>query len=120
MKTIFISITTFLSFAFTTTIDLIGRWETKPSSTGSVTAAIFKNDNTYEAYKDNQSFVSGTYSFNAADSILTIEDDGCMSMAGSYKVNFFNNTDSIKFTAIIDYCYERKSAIESVVLGKVK
>ena len=117
MKTILICIAL---FGFKSTIDLTGRWETKPSAEGIVTGAVFKNDNTYEAYKNNEPFVSGTYSFRTTDSIVTIQDDGCMAITGSYKVNFFSNGDSIRFTAINDFCFARKAAIESAVLGKVK
>jgi len=118
MKTILICITGL--FGFTSTIDLTGRWETKPSESGIVTGAVFKTDNTYEAYRNNKPFVYGTYSFNTEDSIMEIEDDGCTAIKGTYKVNFFSNSDSIRFTAIDDDCGNRKTAIENAVLGRVK
>jgi len=118
MKTILIGISALLGFA--STVDLTGKWETKPSESGVVTAAVFKSDNTYEAYRNNQPFVYGTYNFNAADSTIEIEDEGCSGIKGIYKVNFFSDADSVRFTAIQDDCSNRKTAIESAVLGKVK
>lgn len=106
--------------ALSSSIDLTGRWETMPSEKGNITGVVFKNDSTFEGYVNKKPFVSGNYTFNAKDSILTFTDNGCNGVTAKYKVNFFSNADSIRFIAINDSCAERKNGMERLVMGKVK
>ena len=99
---------------------LIGRWESAPSVKGNVTGVVFKSDATLEAYVNKKAFASGTYSFNAADSIVSFVDNGCNGARGIYKILFFNNSDSFKVKAISDSCTERKNGMEALTLGRVK
>src|SRR6478736_1577792 len=102
------------------TIDLTGRWETLPSEKGNVTGVVFKNDSTFEGYVNRKPFVSGTYTFSAEDSVISLQDGGCMGVAATYKVNFFSNADSMRFTAINDACDRRKEGMQKLVMGRVK
>ena len=120
MKTILISITAFLSFAFTASIDITGRWETMPSEKGNITGVVFKNDNTFEGYVNKKPFVSGSYSYNAQDSTLTFKDNGCNGIPATYKIDFFSNSDSLRFVAISDSCMQRKEGMQRLVMGRVK
>ena len=74
---------------------------------------------TYEGYINKKPFVSGTYSFNNADSVITIHEGSCNGVTTTYKVNFFSNADSIRFT-VIDSCEERKQGMQRLVPGKVR
>ena len=119
MKTILVSAIALL-LAFNATNKLTGRWESRPSSKGNVTGAVFKEDKTFEGYVNKKPFVSGTYSFYSEDSTLTFTDNGCNGAPGIYKVNFFSNADSLRFIAIKDTCGERRNGMERLVMGRVK
>ena len=106
--------------SLTSTIDLTGRWETKPSEKGNITGVVFKSDSTYEGYVNKKPFVSGTYSFNITDSIITINESSCNGVTGTYKVNFFSDADSMRFTVVQDYCSERREGMQRLVFGRVK
>jgi hypothetical protein len=106
--------------SLSSTIDLTGRWETKPSEKGNVTGVVFKADNTYEGYVNKKPFVSGTYSFNDIDSVITIHEESCGGVTATYKVNFFSNADSIRFIVISDSCDERREGMQRLVMGRVK
>jgi hypothetical protein len=117
MKTILICIAL---IGAVSSIDLKGRWETKPSEKGNVTGVVFKTDNTFEGYVNKKPFVTGTYAFSAEDSVMTIQDGGCAGVTATYKINFFSDADSMRFTAINDSCTQRKEGMQRLVLGKVK
>lgn len=97
---------------------LTGRWETQPSAAGNVTGVVFRDDNSFEGYVNRRSFVYGTYALT--DSVFSLVDNGCDGREGVYKLHFFHNNDSVRFTPISDPCPERKQRIESTVLGRVK
>jgi hypothetical protein len=118
MKPLFMCITTLITLA--STINLTGRWESPLSVKGNVTGVVFKTDNTFEGYVNKKPFVSGTYTFSAEDSMLTMQDGGCAGITAIYKVNFFSNGDSMRFTAINDSCIQRKEGMQRLVMGKVK
>ena len=118
MKTLIIYLAAMAGFA--SAINLTGRWETNPSAKGNVTGVVFKNDGTYEGYINKKPFVSGTYSFNESDSVITIHESSCNGATGIYKVNLFSSADSIRFVAITDSCEERKEGMQRLVLGRVK
>ncbi len=118
MKTLLICITAILGF--TSGIELKGRWETKPSEKGNITGLVFKADNTFEGYVNKKPFVSGTYSFNMADTLLTIQEGGCGGTPAIYKVNFFSDADSIRFSVVEDTCTQRKQGVQRMVLGRVR
>ncbi len=109
-----------VAISFSSITNLTGRWETKPSEKGNITGVVFKTDNTYEGYINKKPFVSGTYAFNDADSIITMHEGSCNGVTAMYKVNFFSNADSIRFTAISDSCEERKQGMQRIVLGRVR
>ena len=118
MKTLIIYLTAMIGLASET--NLTGRWETKPSEKGNTTGVVFKQDNTYEGYVNKKPFVSGTYTFNESDSVITIHESSCNGVTGIYKVNLFSNADSMRFTAIQDSCTERREGMQRLVLGRVK
>ena len=118
MKTLLISIAA--TFGLLSATEITGRWETKPSENGNVTGVVFKNDQTFEGYVNKKPFVSGTYSFNEADSIISIEEGACNGATGIYKISFFSNADSLRFVAIQDSCTQRKEGIQRLVMGRVK
>ena len=99
---------------------LAGRWQTAPSEKGNVTGVVFKEGNVLEGYVNKKPFVSGTYSFNPGDSILSFVDNGCNGMRGIYKVMFYSNSDSLRFSVISDSCTERKNGMQQLVMGRVK
>jgi hypothetical protein len=119
MKTILVSLSTML-FAFTATDKLTGKWESQLSSKGNVTGVVFKEDNSFEGFINKKPFVTGTYSYSAEDSILTFTDNGCNGATGVYKINFFNNADSLRFVAISDSCTERRGGMQKLIMGRVK
>ena len=106
--------------SLSSTINLSGRWESKPSEKGNITGVVFKDDNTFEGYVNKKPFVSGTYTYNGEDSMLTMLDGGCAGITATYKINFFSNADSMRFTAINDSCTGRKEGMQRLVMGRVK
>ncbi len=118
MKSLFLSLTLLAFFA--TNDKLIGRWESKPSEKGNITGVVFKSDHNLEGYINKKPFVSGTYSFRSADSVLSFIDNGCDGMRGVYKIMFFCNSDSLRFQVINDSCEERRKGMERLILGRVK
>jgi len=101
-------------------INLTGRWETSPSEKGNITGVVFKTDSSFEGYVNRKPFVSGTYTFSNEDSVLRLQDGGCAGVVATYKVNFFSNADSMRFTAIEDACTGRKEGMQRLVMGRVK
>ena len=99
---------------------LTGRWETKRSEKGNVTGVVFKPDNRLEGYVNKKPFVSGTYSFNPADSIISFIDNGCDGKRGIYKIMFYSSADSLTFKVISDSCIERSEGMQRLVMGRVK
>lgn len=99
---------------------LTGRWESRPSEKGNVTGVVFKESGVLEGYVNKKPFVSGTYTFNSTDSILTFVDNGCNGATGTYKVMFFSNSDSLRCRAISDSCQPRREGMERLVMGRVK
>lgn len=118
MKTILISIAAMLFYA--STDEITGRWESPVSPKGNVTGVVFKDDLTFEGYVNKKPFVSGQYSYNSNEDILTFTDNGCNGATGIYKINFFSNGDSMRFTTIVDSCAERSAGMEKTILGRVK
>lgn len=98
---------------------LTGRWESKPSEKGNVTGVVFKEGRKMEGYVNRKPFVSGDYFFSTADSILSFIDNGCGQSMAVYKVNFFSNSDSLRFTSIYDTCTERKNGMHRLRMGRV-
>ena len=117
MKTVIISL---MALALSSATELTGRWETMPSEKGNITGVVFKTDNTFEGYVNKKPFVSGAYSFNATDSILTFTDNGCNGITATYKIGFFSNSDSLRFTVINDSCTQRREGMQRLVMGRVK
>ena len=99
--------------------ELTGRWQTRPSEKGNITGVVFKAGNV-EGYVNKKPFVSGTYSFDPGDSILSFVDNGCNGMRGIYKVMFYSNSDSLRFNVINDSCTERKNGMLRLIMGRVK
>jgi hypothetical protein len=97
---------------------ILGRWETKPSVYGNVTGVFFKPDNTYEAYINKKPFVSGKYVLE--DSVISITENGCKGITGSYKIILYSNSDSLRFQSLVDSCNERREGMNRIVLGRVK
>lgn len=120
MKTIFVSTVITLLFAFISADTLTGRWESMPSVNGNVTGVVFKNDNSFEGYVNKKPFVSGTYSYSPEDSVFTFTDNGCNGAKGVYKIQFFNNSDSMRYVVINDSCTQRAEGMQRLTLGKVK
>jgi hypothetical protein len=120
MKTILVSTIITLLFAFNAADKLTGRWESQPSSKGNVTGVVFKEDSSFEGYVNKKPFVTGAYSYSPGDSVLTFTDNGCNGATGIYKVNFFNNADSLRFVAITDTCTERRNGMQRLIMGRVK
>ena len=106
--------------AFSKADKMTGLWTSKPSSGGNTTAAIFRENSSFEAYINNNLFVSGTYSFSETDSVFTITDNGCNGLTGEYKILFFSNSDSLRFAVLRDNCIERKEQVEGLIMGRVK
>ncbi len=109
-----------LLLATTTNDVLTGRWETPVSEKGNTTGIVFKGSNLMEAYINKKPFVSGKYFFNAADSVVSFVDNGCNNVTAVYKVQLFSNSDSMRFTPIMDNCTERLHGMIRLVMGRVK
>jgi hypothetical protein len=99
---------------------LTGRWESKPSEKGNVTGVVFKADGALEGYINKKPFVSGTYTFNPDDSLLSFVDNGCNGARGTYKVLFYSNGDSLRCRAVSDSCQPRREGMERLIMGRVK
>lgn len=104
-------------FAFIPKDELIGRWESK-SAKGNVTGVIFKADNSFEGYINKKPFVSGIYTYKKG--IFTMEDNGCPSIVGTYKLTFFSEADSLRIEVITDDCDGRKQGAHNRTFGRVK
>ena len=109
-----------MGFAFMKAGKITGRWEASPSPAGNITAAVFREDSSFEGYINKTLFVSGTYSFSPADSVLTVIDNGCNGLTGFYKILFFSKSDSLRFAVIRDNCEERKQEMEGLIMGRIK
>lgn len=118
MKIFFISAFMMSIFATGKSDTITGRWQTKPSPTGSVTGVVFKADNTFEGYVNKKPFVSGRYSFY--ETILSFTDNGCNGAQGTYKTVFFSNGDSLRFELMSDTCKDRANGMQRLVLGRIK
>lgn len=118
MKMLSISLALFLSSGTNAPHTLTGRWETQPSKNGIVTGVVFKADNSMEGYINRKPFISGRYFFSEADSVLSFADNGCGHTMAVYKVNFFKNSDSLRFASLYDTCTERKAGMQRLVLGR--
>lgn len=118
MKILLIAVGTLLTL--TTNDQLTGRWESRPSENGNITGVVFKEGNIMEGYVNRKPFVSGTYFFNAADSIMTFTDNGCDGVSAVYRLLFYSNSDSLRFSVIHDNCTERKNGMQRLVMGRVK
>lgn len=113
----------FIASVFFSTIGgdpITGRWVTKPSEKGNVTEIMFKAGNIIEGYTNKKNFAIGRYFFNDADSILSFVDNGCNNQTAVYKVQFFSNSDSIRFSLVMDSCIDRRNGIQRLVLGRKK
>ena len=118
MKIIFLCLISLL--AIQTTTGITGTWNVVSSSASNITRVEFKNNGAYNCYMGNAMILSGVYTFDETDSTLIIEDDGCLDITGKYKVQLFNNADSIRFTPISDDCLGRKASVQSALLSRVK
>src|SRR6188474_567619 len=107
-----------LAFTDTDPNPLIGKWETKPSDGGNITAVIFKDNNEFESYINSTAYINGTYTVKGK--VISITDDRCGDITGTYEMIFFSHSDSLRFQAIDDECGRRKFAIENTILGRVK
>ena len=117
---ILIPVLMLMGVAFIKAGKITGHWETRPSPSGNITAAVFRDDSSFEGYVNNSVFVSGTYFFSPADSVLTITDNGCNGLTGIYKILFFSNSDSMRFAVVRDNCEERKQEMEGLIMGRIK
>jgi hypothetical protein len=97
---------------------LIGRWESPVSPKGNTTGVIFRGDSTFDAYLNNKPFTSGAYSLK--NDTFSFTDNGCDGKQGVYKIIFFSNEDSLRFTPVDDACEERKNGMGKLVLGRKK
>ena len=118
MKTVFISLLTVFAIAFGGKDQLTGRWQTKPSDKGNVTAVAFMEDNTFEGFINRKAFTSGKYEIH--DGLFSFTDNGCDGKRGTYKMIFFSNSDSLRFEVVSDSCAERKAGMTRLIFGRVK
>jgi hypothetical protein len=109
-----------LALAFPEPNPILGRWETKPSPKGNVTALHMKADSSFEGFINKKPFVSGTYTYIDKDSVLSFVDNGCDRTRGTYKIVFFSEGDSIRFQPISDTCTERRNGMSKTIMGRVK
>ena len=117
MKFMLMVVTIITISAFPGPDKLTGRWESI-SKTGNVTGVIFRADNTFEGYVNKKPFVTGTYTYQ--DNVFSFVDNGCEGIRGTYKTNFYSNSDSMRFELVGDSCTERRNGMLNLVLGKVK
>jgi hypothetical protein len=118
MKKTLISAVIFALVSFTITDELIGNWESKPSSKGNVTRVVFKSDNSFEGFINKKPFVSGKYTLD--NGVLSFVDNGCDGKRGMYKLVFFSDSDSLRFEAIEDSCEQRRNGMIRTILGRAK
>ncbi|HEX8658514.1 MAG TPA: hypothetical protein VF690_13300 [Hymenobacter sp.] len=97
---------------------LAGRWQ-KKFRNGDVLLANFRPDGTYDAFYNGKSFVSGKYTLKQDD--FAISDGSCnVNYFGTYKLNFYSSTDSIRFTLVQDTCRSRSRGTAGLTMGRVK
>jgi hypothetical protein len=118
MKTVIMFAVIAMAFAFTGKDILTGRWESKPSKNGNVTGVVFKADQTIDGYINRKPFVTGSYTLNG--DMITLLDNGCAGVPGTYKLIFFSNADSLRFELISDSCAPRSKGMPNLVMGRVK
>lgn len=118
MKRTLISAVIIALVSFTIADELIGNWETKPSSKGNVTRVVFRSDYSFEGFINKKPFVSGKYTLY--NGVLSFVDNGCDGKRGIYKLVFFSNSDSLRFEPIEDSCEQRRNGMERTILGRVK
>lgn len=118
MKSILFTASLFTAFMYIKPDKLTGRWETLPSSKGTVTSVVFKEDQSFDGFINKKPFVSGTYSLE--DSIFSMTDNGCNGATGVYKAIFFSNNDSLRLEPVNDPCVERMKGTSRLVFGRVR
>lgn len=116
MKTLFLAAIA-LVFIATEKNRLTGKWAAPSSPMGTITVE-FKEDGSFETFKDGYPHVTGDYELK--DSMLTVSDVGCNFITGKYKTRFFSNGDSVRFELTEDDCFPRAQQVSSTVLGRVK
>ena len=116
MKTTFVSAIMILLFGLSPN-ELTGKWERKLAG-GNILGFRFKPDNSFEAYVNKKPQASGMYTLRG--NVFTILSNGCPGIKGTYKINFFSNSDSLRWEVINDSCERRRQGISNIAFGRVK
>lgn len=97
---------------------LAGRWQ-KKFRNGDVMMLNFRLDGTYDVFYNGKAFVSGKYTLKQDD--FAMSDGSCnINYFGTYKLNFYSGTDSMRFTLLQDTCRSRSRGTAGLTMGRVK
>ena len=97
---------------------LAGRWQ-KKFHNGDVLMVNFRPDGTFDGFYNNKAFVSGKYTLKQDD--FAMSDNSCnINYVGTYKLNFYSGTDSMRFTLVQDTCRSRSKGTAGLTMGRVK
>ena len=106
-------------FAINFSSSITGTWNVSSVVSG-FSSMEFKSNGTYACYEGTTVTLTGTYTFNETDSTLTVEDEGCYDITGTYKVLFSGKADSLRFTPVNDDCLSRKASVQSALLTRAQ
>ncbi|MBC3785648.1 hypothetical protein [Spirosoma utsteinense] len=94
---------------------LVGRWQQQIN--GVTLLFNFRPDGTYDGFVNGKSYLTGRYYVH--QDTIGVTDGKCdPTYFGTYRLQFLV-PDSVRFTAILDTCRDRRETVPTLALGRV-
>lgn len=111
----FIGLVILSSFAIDPPSPMVGRWQQQLN--GVTLLFNFRSDGSYDGFVNGKSYVTGRY--YVRQDTIGVADGKCNPIYfGTYKLQFLV-PDSVRFTAILDTCRDRRETVPTLALGRV-
>ncbi len=94
---------------------MVGRWQQQIN--GVTLLFNFRPDGRYDGFVNGKSYLTGRY-FVRQDTIGVTDGKCDPTYFGSYRMQFFV-PDSVRFTAILDTCRDRRETVPTLALGRI-
>lgn len=94
---------------------MVGRWQQQLN--GVTLLVNFRPNGSYDGFVNGKSYVTGRY-FVRQDTIGLTDGKCNPTYFGTYRLQFVV-PDSVRFTAILDTCRDRREAVPTLALGRV-
>ncbi|SFE07073.1 hypothetical protein [Spirosoma endophyticum] len=111
----FIGLVVLSSFVIDPPNPVVGRW--RQQIDGATLRFNFRPDGTYDGFVNGKSYLTGRY-YVRQDTIGVTDGKCNPTYFGSYRLQFLNS-DSVRFTAILDTCRDRRETVPTLALGRV-